>query len=180
MLGVADSGLKRIAGTVDLMGRYGRAGYRREVVLHDAWEAARNVVAVVLPATGRNVKIELDMRGDGTLECVPEEFNQVLTNLVQNAIEAVPDDTGRVSVSGSVEGDSLLLRVKDNGPGIAPELQAKLFTPFYTTKGPGRGTGLGLTISRRVVQSLRGTLRLVSVPGEGAEFSVRVPRRCRS
>ncbi|OFX23176.1 MAG: hypothetical protein A2V77_11440 [Anaeromyxobacter sp. RBG_16_69_14] len=177
MLGVADSGLKRIASTVDLMGRYGRAGYRREVVLHDAWEAARNVVAVVLPATGRNVKIELDMRGDGTLECVPEEFNQVLTNLVQNAIEAVPDDTGRVDVSGSVEGDSLLLRVKDNGPGIAPELQAKLFTPFYTTKGPGRGTGLGLTISRRVVQSLRGTLRLVSAPGEGAEFSVRVPRR---
>ncbi len=179
MLGVADSGLKRIARTVDLMGRYGRAGYRREVVSHDAWEAARNVVAVVLPATGRNVKIELDMRGDGTLECVPEEFNQVLTNLVQNAIEAVADDTGRVSISGSVEGDSLLLRVKDNGPGIAPELQARLFTPFYTTKGPGRGTGLGLTISRRVVQSLRGTLQLVSVPGEGAEFSVRVPRRCR-
>ncbi len=177
LLGVADSGLKRIAGTVELMGRYGRAGYRREVAPHDAWEAVRTVVGVVLPATGRDVKVDLDMRGDGTLECVPEEFNQVLTNLVQNAVEAVPDGTGLVRVSGAAEGDSLVLRVMDNGPGIGPELLARLFTPFFTTKGPGRGTGLGLTIARRVVQSLRGTLRYAGAPGQGAEFVVRVPRR---
>ena len=69
--------------------------------------------------------------------------------------------------------------MKDNGPGIPPEVQARLFTPFFTTKGPGRGMGLGLTIARRVVQSLGGTLHVTSAPGAGAEFVVRVPRRQR-
>jgi len=179
LLGVADSGLKRIAGTVELMGRYGRQGFRRELSPHDAWEAARTVVGVVVPATGRKVAVDLDLQGDGVIDCVPEELNQVFTNLIQNAVEAVPEETGRVRVSGSADADFLVLRVKDNGPGVAPELQARLFTPFFTTKGPGRGIGLGLTITRRVVQSLGGTIQLSSQPGEGAEFTVRIPRRQR-
>ncbi|MBI5067405.1 MAG: response regulator [Deltaproteobacteria bacterium] len=177
LLSVADSGLKRIGQTVELMGRYGRAGYQRQLAPHDAWEAARTVVDVVLPATGRKVQVQVEATGDGTLECVPEEWNQVITNLVQNAIEAVPEETGRVWVRGSGDGDELVIRVSDNGPGIDPEVQARLFTPFFTTKGPGRGTGLGLTISRRVVQSLGGTLQLQSAPGQGTEFTIRVPRR---
>jgi len=176
-LGVADSGLKRIAGTVELMTRYGRGGFRRELAPIDAWEAVQTVVGIVQPATGGRVAVELDLQGDGTLECVPEEFHQVLTNLVQNAIEAAPEEGGRVSVRGSAEADLLVLSVKDNGPGIDPALQARLFTPFFTTKSPGRGMGLGLTITRRVVQGLGGTLQVSSPPGEGAEFTVRVPRR---
>jgi signal transduction histidine kinase len=177
LLATADAGLKRIGGTVALMTRYGRAGFRREVVAHDAWEAVRAVVGIVLPATGRKVDLDLDLRGDPTVECVPEEFNQVLTNLVQNAIEAVPDGGGRVRVAGDGDGDALVLSVKDNGPGIAPDVRERLFTPFFTTKGVGRGVGLGLTITRRVVQSMAGTIEVVSAPGEGAEFVVRVPRR---
>ena len=177
LLGVADAGLKRIAGTVELMGRYGRAGYRRELGSHDAWEAVRSVVGVVLPATGRAARVDLDLEGDGTLECVPEEFNQVVTNLVQNALEAVPDGAGVVRVVGRQDEEALLLSVKDNGPGIAPEAMSRLFTPFFTTKGPDRGTGLGLTISRRVVEALGGSLKATSAPGAGAEFTVRVPRR---
>lgn len=177
MLGVAASGLARIGKTVELMSRYGRAGFRRELVPLDVWEAARTVVGIVLPATGRDVAVDLDLSGDGTVECVPEELNQVLTNLVQNAIEAVPEGTGRVHVGGQALDDAIVLSVKDNGPGIPPEVQARLFTPFFTTKGAGRGMGLGLTIARRVVQSLGGTLQVTSTPGEGAEFVMRVPRR---
>jgi signal transduction histidine kinase len=179
MLGVAGAGLTRIAGTVELLSRYGRAGFRREIGPLDAWDAVRTVIGVVLPATGRDVRIELDLRGDGIVECVAEELNQVLTNLVQNAIEAVPDRTGRVWIGGSVEGGELVLSVKDNGSGIAPEVQSRLFTPFFTTKGPGAGMGLGLTIVRRVVQSLGGVLHVVSAPGAGAEFIVRLPTRQR-
>lgn len=177
MLGVAASGLTRIGGTVELLGRYGRAGFRRELVPVDAWEAVRTVAGIVLPATGRGVEIEFQLEGDGSLECVPEEFHQVLTNLVQNAIEAAPDGTGRVRIAGSVDGDDVVLSVSDNGPGIPADVQARLFTPFFTTKGPGRGMGLGLTIARRVVQSLGGTLQVQSPPGSGAQFVVRVPRR---
>src|SRR5207249_6290872 len=99
-----------------------------------------------------------------------------LTNRVQNAIEAAPDDgSGRVDVDGRVENGRLVLTVKDNGHGIKPEDRARLFTPFFTTKGPGRGMGMGLTIAWRVVQSLGGTLDLK--PGPGAEFVIRIPRK---
>jgi len=137
--------------------------------------AIREVVALVLPATGRPVRVELDLTGDGTLECVPEEFNQVISNLVQNAIEAAPDNGGLVRVSGFREQDQLVLSVKDNGPGIRPEDIQRIFTPFFTTKGPGRGMGMGLTIVWRIVQSLGGTLEVK--PGPGAEFVLRIPRK---
>ncbi|HET8732707.1 MAG TPA: ATP-binding protein, partial [Anaeromyxobacteraceae bacterium] len=176
LLGVADSGVRRIASTVELMSRYGRAGYKRVMVPHDAWAAAQAVVGIVLPATGRHVKVDLDLEGDGSVECVPEEVGQVISNLVQNAIEAVPEETGRVVLRGRVEDGFLLLSVKDNGPGIPEEVQRKLFTPFFSTKGPGKGVGLGLTITRRVIQSLGGTLQVVSAPGQGTEFQVRLPR----
>jgi two-component system NtrC family sensor kinase len=179
MLAVANAGLARIAGAVELLGRYGRGGFGRDFAPLDAWEAVRTVVDVVLPATGRRVAVELEFQGDGTLECVPDEFSQVLTNLIQNAIEAVPEGTGRVRIGGQVEGDHVVIAVKDNGPGIPLDVQGRLFTPFFTTKGPGRGMGLGLTIARRVVQGLGGTLQVTSTPGAGAEFAVRVPRRQR-
>jgi signal transduction histidine kinase len=179
LLGVADSGAKRIAGTVELMSRYGRAGYRREFVPHDAWEAVRTAVGVVLPATGRTVEMSLDLEGDGWLECVPEELAQLVTNLVQNAIEAVPEGTGSVRITGRGEED-VVLSVKDNGPGIPPEVRSRLFTPFFTTKGPKAGVGLGLTIARRVVQALGGSIHVEGAPGEGAEFVVRLPRRARA
>ena len=172
---IAESGIKRIAGTVELMSSYGRAGYSRQMRPHDVFAAAREAVAVVLPATGRAVKVETDFSGDGTVECVPEEFNQVITNLLQNAIEAAPDVSGVVRLRGAVEGENVVISVKDNGPGVKPEDIARIFTPFFTTKGPGRGMGLGLTIAWRVVQSLGGTLEVR--PGPGAEFILRVPRK---
>jgi signal transduction histidine kinase len=177
MLGVAASGISRIARTVEMMSRYGRGGFRRELVPFDVWDAVRTVTGVVLPATGRRVELDMSFGGDGVVECVPEELNQVLTNLLQNAIEAAPDPGGRVQVRGSVEVETLVLSVEDNGPGVPLDVQARLFTPFFTTKGPGRGMGLGLTIARRVVQSLRGSLTLSSPPGSGAQFVMRIPRR---
>src|SRR5205807_1707895 len=112
---VAESGVRRITGTVELMGNYSKAGYARQLRPYDAFDAVRDVVGIVLPATGRKVQVDLDIEGDGRIECVPEEFNQVLTNLVQNAIEASPDDgTGRVVVKGRIENAQLVFTVRDN------------------------------------------------------------------
>lgn len=178
MVDTAESGLRRIGGTVDLMGRYSREGYSRLTRPHDLFEAARDVVAVVLPATGREVKVETRFQGDGVIECIPEELHQVLSNLIQNAIEAVPEDgTGRVEIDGKGDDEALVLTVRDNGPGIPEEVRARIFTPFFTTKGPGRGTGMGLTIVRRVVQSLGGTITARSQPGGGTEFLLRLPKQ---
>jgi len=174
---VADSGLKRIAGTVELMGSYGRAGYTRAVRPYDVAQAAKEVVDLVLPATGRKVRVEAAFEGDCSIDCVPEEMNQLLTNLIQNAIEASPEEIGRVDVKGHVQDAILELRVKDNGHGIKPEDKQRIFTPFFTTKGPGRGMGMGLTIVWRVATSLGGTLNVESEPGEGTEFLLRLPVR---
>jgi signal transduction histidine kinase len=175
MFDLAESGIRRIAGTVELMSSYSKAGYSRQVRPYDIFGAIREVVSLVLPATGRAVQVDLDLPGDGMVECVPEEFNQVLSNLVQNAIEACPDVGGQVRVRGYPEGESLVIAVKDNGPGVRAEDAHRIFTPFFTTKGPGRGMGMGLTIAWRVVQNLGGSLEVR--PGMGAEFILRVPRK---
>jgi signal transduction histidine kinase len=177
MVDTAESGLHRIGGTVELMGRYSREGYSRMPRPHDVFDATRDVVAVVLPATGREVVVDVAFQGDGLVECIPEELHQLLTNLVQNAIEASPEVGGRVDVRGTGEPDHITLSVRDNGPGIKEEDKARIFAPFFTTKGPGRGMGMGLTIARRVVQSLDGTIQVQGGPGQGTEFIISLPRR---
>ncbi len=176
MIDTAESGVKRIAGTVELMGRYSREGYSRDLREHDVFQALRDVVLVVLPATGRDVKVTDALPPTGAILCVPEEFNQVLTNLLQNAIEAVADGTGEVQLLGAVEAGFLELRVKDNGSGIPESVRSKIFNPFFTTKGPGKGMGMGLTMTRRVILSLGGTIAVQSETGKGTEFIVRIPR----
>jgi signal transduction histidine kinase len=176
MFETAEAGVRRISGTVDLMRKYSREGYTRTILPHDVFTAARQVVDIVLPATGREVTVETSFEGDGTVDCVPEELNQVLSNLVQNAIEAVADGTGRVVVTGRAKDGEVVLSVKDNGPGIPPEVRDRIFTPFFTTKGPGKGMGLGLTITWRVVKAIGGEIDVASQPGQGTEFVVRLPR----
>jgi len=176
MFDTAEAGILRIGGTVNLMRKYSREGYSRTLIPYDIFQAAREVVGVVLPATGRDVHVSVEAEEEGFVECIPEEINQVVTNLVQNAIEAAPEGQGRVLVKGQVMDHQVLLQVIDNGPGIPAELRQHIFTPFYSTKGPNRGMGLGLTIVWRVVQSLGGTIDLKSDVGQGTEFKVTLPR----
>lgn len=180
MLATAHQGVRRIGKTVDLMRRYSREGYTRVVQPYDIHRGVRDVLDVVVPAMGRNVQVETSFQGEGAIPCVPEEMNQVLSNLIQNAIEAVADVTGRVHISVRQEGVEVVLSVRDNGHGIAPHDRSRVFTPFFTTKDVGHGLGLGLTITHRVVTSLSGTIRVHSPADGGTEFVVRLPRNASS
>jgi signal transduction histidine kinase len=177
MFDTAQSGVKRIGGTVDLMLRYGREGYSRALEPHDVYAAIADVIEVVVPATSSDAKVKTTLEGDGTVECVPQELHQALTNLIQNALEAVSPGTGLVEVAGRVEDSELVLLIRDNGAGIKPEDQARVFTPFFTTKDVGRGLGMGLTITRRCIVALGGRISLRSQLGVGTEFTVRLPRQ---
>jgi signal transduction histidine kinase len=109
-----------------------------------------------------------------TIPAHPAELNQVWTNLIDNAIGAMPEG-GTLTVRTRQEEDRLLVEVCDTGSGVPPELQQKIFEPFFTTKPVGEGTGLGLDISYRVVtQRHHGDLRVTSVPGDTC-FQVRLP-----
>jgi signal transduction histidine kinase len=176
MFDVAEAGVRRIVSTVELMLRYSRDGYSRATQPCDVFSAIRDVVAIVKPTAPLGVEITTDFTGNGWIECVPEEFNQALTNLIQNAVEALPETgPGVVAVRAWNENAALVISVKDNGMGIPAEDQNKIFNAFYTTKDVGRGTGLGLTITHRVVTALGGSITVNSRVGAGSEFIVRVP-----
>jgi signal transduction histidine kinase len=101
------------------------------------------------------------------------ELNQVWANLVDNALDAVPDG-GRVTVTARAEGSKVLVRVTDDGPGIPAEVKSRIFDPFFTTKPVGKGTGLGLDIVRRLLERNDGSIEVQSEPGR-TEFRVILP-----
>jgi two-component system NtrC family sensor kinase len=105
----------------------------------------------------------------------PPRSSEVFLNLLKNAAEALEDRGGSVALSAVVEGPWVVVRVRDDGPGVAPELHTKLFEPFYSTKEAGRGTGLGLSISRRIVNDHGGSIGVESAPGQGTTFTIRLP-----
>ena len=106
----------------------------------------------------------------------PAELNQVWTNLIDNAAQAMNGE-GVLTLRTSRDGDSVVVDIGDTGPGIPPELRQRVFEPFFTTKPVGEGTGLGLDISYRiVVNGHGGDLTVTSAPGD-THFQVRLPIR---
>ena len=102
----------------------------------------------------------------------PNQINQVLLNLLLNAIQSM-DKPGVIRVSLESDGEDLLITVADQGKGIPPEHLPNIFRPFFTTKG--HGTGLGLSLARRMVEAHAGHIDVTSVVGKGTEFQVRLP-----
>ena len=104
------------------------------------------------------------------------KLQQVFTNLLLNARDAIPDG-GRITLRAvaSDDRDALTVEVEDNGIGIAPENVARIYDPFFTTKGVGRGTGLGLAVSYGIVQEHSGHIAVESVPGRGTTFRIFLP-----
>jgi len=123
-----------------------------------------------------DVEVELDVPKEPVfVRADREQINQVVTNLLNNAYDAL-DGHGRVLVEVGASEGWAHIRVTDNGPGIVPEVLTHLFEPFITTKPEGKGTGLGLAICHGIVQSHGGEIEVDSEPGQGATFDVRLPR----
>ncbi len=103
----------------------------------------------------------------------PDLVEQVLLNLLRNAVEAVErSEEPRIQVSAKMDGRGRpTIQVKDNGPGIEEEVQQRIFIPFFTTKQ--EGSGIGLSLCREIMRSHGGTINVDSTPGQGAEFSLR-------
>jgi signal transduction histidine kinase len=111
------------------------------------------------------------------IEAYGSELNQVWTNLVDNAVDAM-DGRGAIDIYADPTDDGgVQVRICDTGPGIPPEILPRLFEPFFTTKAPGVGTGLGLQITHSVVSRHGGRIEIESEPGKGACFIVTLPPR---
>lgn len=132
------------------------------------------IVAAQMPA-GLTIT-EHYAQGLPRLLCLPGHLSQVFVSLLNNAIQAVegaPD--GKVELYTRQDGAEVWIDVVDNGAGIAPDVLPRVFDPFFTTRGVGRGVGLGLTVARDIVGAHDGHLTLHSVPERGTTASVRLP-----
>jgi signal transduction histidine kinase len=164
----------RISGLVKAIKEYSfmDQAAQQEIDLHDGLESTLKIL-------GHKLRKGIDVvrEYDRTLPRIcahGSELNQVWTNLIDNAIEAM-EEKGTLTLRTSRQKDSAVVEIVDNGRGIPPQVQRRMFEPFFTTKGPGKGTGLGLDIARRIVKTRhKGDIRFESEPGK-TTFEVWLP-----
>ena len=143
-----------------------------------------NVLRVVAPQLRHRAHVVLELGPDVFAQTNAGQLEQVLVNLLVNAAEALPEAPVRVDNTVSVRtargpDGSVVIDVKDTGPGIPLHVQEHIFDPFFTTKAVGVGTGLGLSICHRILSQLQGSIAVLSAPGEGALFRVELPGAAR-
>jgi two-component system NtrC family sensor kinase len=141
------------------------------------------VVAMVeKKASVANVSIVQDLSEDPLIiHGEPSELQQVLLNLLNNALYAIEDQNAGspgeiVLKTRGIENDAVLIEVSDNGSGISPENLKKIFSPFFTTKPVGKGTGLGLSVCFGIIDKMGGLMAVDSQKGKGTTFTIRLPR----
>ena len=124
-------------------------------------------------AAHRNIHLEIHRRSITSIEHDPGQIHQVVLNLLLNAIQAT-DPGGSVAVEFDEDDDSVMAIVADTGKGIPPEILSNIFRPFFTTKG--EGTGLGLSLAKRIVEDHAGRIEVTSRIGQGSRFSIVLPK----
>jgi PAS domain S-box-containing protein len=155
----------------------GRLELRREEF--DVAGAADEVIASVrLAAQEKSLSLDFNVAPGILLYADRVRYKEILYNLLSNAVKFTPD-YGRIDVSCYTEGEALVTSVRDTGIGIATEEHAVIFDKFHqvsaTTRGVREGTGLGLAITKRLVEMHNGSIEVLSEPGKGATFTVRLP-----
>jgi signal transduction histidine kinase len=140
----------------------------------DVHEGIHSTLAMLRPKL-QDIDVVLELQAElPPLEVYASELNQLWTNLIDNAVDAM-EGHGTLRVTTRQDGDGVVVEVIDSGPGMDPDVQARVFEPFFTTKDVGRGTGLGLDISRRIVVDRHGgDISFDSVPGS-TTVRVRLP-----
>ncbi|GGK87936.1 histidine kinase [Sphaerisporangium melleum] len=143
------------------------------VDVHDLLDATLTMLQAKIPGNVRTVR-EYD-RSIPMIPAYAAELNQVWTNLIDNAVGAMREDGGTLTLRTGSDSDCVYVEIADTGTGIPPEIRPRIFEPFFTTKPVGEGTGLGLDISYRiVVNKHHGDIRVESTPGD-TRFRVILP-----
>jgi signal transduction histidine kinase len=184
LVGTIEESIGRVSDLVKAVKSYAYEGKGQKQSVHINESIHATLVILAHKMREKQITLKKDFGANmPALQCECSGLNQIWTNLLDNAIDAV-DQNGRIRIrTWAEEGvgkdgqprSYLCVAVADNGAGIPPEIQAHIFDPFYTTKAVGVGTGLGLGIVQRIVEQYGGTVNFSSEPGN-TEFHVRLPQ----
>lgn len=140
----------------------------------DLHEGLDNTIVILRYKLKQGVNIKREYANNlPRIQAFGSELNQVWTNIIDNAIDAM-DGHGEIILRTRLEGEWVVVEIEDNGPGIPEEIQDKLFSPFFTTKPVGKGTGLGLNTTYNIVQKHAGEIKVFSHPGK-TRFQICLP-----
>ena len=148
----------------------------QEIDVHEGLESTLTILGHKLKAGSITVTREYD-RTLPRISAYGSELNQVWTNIIDNAIDAIGERHGNISLRTKRESNNIVVEISDDGPGIPQDIQSRIFEQFFTTKGVGKGTGLGLSISYRIIVEMhKGDISFSSKPGD-TRFEIRLPMK---
>ena len=146
----------------------------QEIDVHEGLESTLTILGHKLKAGSITVTREYD-RTLPRISAYGSELNQVWTNIIDNAIDAIGEQHGNILLRTKRESNNIVVEISDDGPGIPQNIQSRIFEQFFTTKAVGKGTGLGLSISYRIVVEMhKGDISFISKPGD-TRFEIRLP-----
>lgn len=148
----------------------------QEIDVHEGLESTLTILGHKLKAGSITVTREYD-RTLPRISAYGSELNQVWTNIIDNAIDAIGERHGNILLRTKRENNNIVVEISDDGPGIPQDIQSRMFEQFFTTKGVGKGTGLGLSISYRIIVEMhKGDISFSSKPGD-TRFEIRLPMK---
>jgi signal transduction histidine kinase len=169
-------GMGRVKAIIQDLKDYARTNAAAHYVASDIQVGLKSTLNIARNQLKNRADVRLSLGNLPLVECAPSQIDQVFLNLIVNAAQAMPEGKmGLIDIRTDGNDKLVWIEVKDNGPGIPPDVLKKIFDPFFTTKDPGTGTGLGLSVSQNIIQQHGGTLTVDSTVGVGTTFKITLP-----
>ena len=175
MLVDAGYGLGQIAELVVSLKNFSRVDRSRSE-LFDVNEGLDVAIKICGSQFKNRIQIVRDYGTPPKIPCAPSQLNQVFLNILSNAAQAIGDE-GSISIRTWDTKTDVNISIRDSGCGMDAQTRAHIFEPFFTTKDVGKGTGLGLSIVFRIIEDHHGSIHVDSTPGEGTDFTIRLPKK---
>jgi signal transduction histidine kinase len=177
MIKVVQRGAQRTKAIVSALHNYSRTD-DESVVDFDVDRSIDDSLELLRHVMKQNVTLEKKLGAPGRVRGHAGQINQVFMNLLTNAAQALSGrDNATITIETTGDAESVVVKVRDNGAGIPPEVLPRIWDPFFTTKDVGEGTGLGLSIVHELVERHGGTIAVDTKLGEGTTFTVTLPRQ---
>ena len=173
-------GFEQMENIIQSLRSFSHSDNNQKFVMYDINKAIENTLIVARNKLKYIASVEKQLSPVPLIECLGREINQVLLNIIVNAAQAIESqnrpDMGRITIKTYADSRFVYCEIRDDGPGIPPEILNNIFDPFFTTKDVGVGTGLGLSISHDiVVNKHKGDLKVISETGKGTSFVIKLP-----